>query len=161
MFKSILAAGVMAIATAFPAYAEKNEHHAEEQHAALLSVQSNNTFETTLAKLQSAVETRGFKIFAVIDHAKGAASIDETLRPTTLIIFGNPKGGTPLMQAEQKLGLELPLKILAVEEEGGAVSLYYTDMAILFKEYGVTGQDKRLSAIKGALDAIASEAAAQ
>lgn len=161
MFKPALAACMIIAASTFPASAEKNEHHTMEKPTALLSVQSQNDFEATLAKLKTAIDTRGFKTFAVIDHAKGAASIDETLRPTTLVIFGNPKGGTPLMQAEQTLGLELPLKILVAEREGGAVKLYYTDMAALFAEYSVTGQDKRLGAIKGALDTIAAEAAGQ
>lgn len=160
MYKPALAAFMIIAASTLPAYAEKSEHHAMEKPSALLSVQSQNSFEETLATLKTAIDTRGFKTFAVIDHAKGAASIGETLRPTTLVIFGNPKGGTPLMQAEQTLGLELPLKILVAAREDGAVKLYYTDMAALFEEYGVTGQDKRLGAIKGALGAITAEAAA-
>lgn len=162
MLKSILAAGLMLTVTTFPAYAAKNlEAVSVNQSADLLSVHSKNDFETTLAKLQAAVDKRSLNTFAVIDHAEGAASVGETLRPTTLVIFGNPKGGSPLMQVEQKFAIELPLKMLVAEGEDGVVKLYYADMAALFAEYKITDQDRRLTAIKGALDAIAAEAAAQ
>ena len=156
MLKTMTAAGAIFWA-AFAIFAPAKAG----QSASLISAESANPFDETLARLQGAVDARGFKTFAVIDHAKGAASIGEPLRSTTLVIFGNPRGGTPLMQAEQTLGLELPLKILVAEGEDGAVRLYYADMANLFAEYGVTGQDKRLEAISGALAAISAEAATQ
>lgn len=156
MLKNIIAAGALILAPlATVAQAQA------QNPATLISTESENPFDETLGKLQSAIDARGFTTFAVIDHAKGAASIGETLRPTTLIVFGNPKGGTPLMQAEQTIGLELPLKILVAEDRDGAVRLYYADTAKLFAEYEVAGQDKRLAAISGALSAIAGEAAAQ
>lgn len=124
----------------------------------VVAVRSSHDFETTLSNLRAAIDARSFKTFTVIDHAAGAASIDQPLRPTTLIIFGNPRGGTPLMQAEQRLGLELPLKILVVQEEEGAVSIIYNDMAHLFQEYGIAEMTGPLEKIEGALSAIASEA---
>ncbi len=131
------------------------KHHAPH----VITVQSGADFETTLAQLRAAIDKRGFKTFAVIDHAAGAASIDQPLRPTTLVIFGNPRGGTPLMQAEQRLGLELPLKMLVIQQEAGAVSIIYNDMAHLFHEYGIAEMTVPLGKIKGALGAIAEEAA--
>lgn len=125
----------------------------------VISVESAASFETTLTHLRAAIDKRGFKTFAVIDHAAGAASIDETLRPTTLIIFGNPKGGTPLMQAEQKLGLELPLKMLVAANADGGVDIIYPDIAHLFHEYGIADMTAPLAKIEGALGAIAAEAA--
>lgn len=127
----------------------------------IISVKSNSEFEQTLSQLQKAIDRRGFKTFAVIDHAKGASSIGADLNPTTLIIFGNPKGGTPLLQAEQRLGLRLPLKTLVFEHAGGGVYVAYPDMAHLFHEYGVSELAKPLSTIEGALAAIAAEAAAK
>lgn len=125
----------------------------------VISVESAASFETTLTNLRAAIDKRGFKTFAVIDHAAGAASVNEPLRPTTLIIFGNPKGGTPLMQAEQKLGLELPLKMLVAENAGGDVDIIYPDIAHLFHEYGIADMAANMTKIEGALGAIAAEAA--
>ena len=132
------------------------KHHAPH----IISTQSNAGFAATLSQARAAIDARGFKTFAVIDHAAGAASINEALRPTTLIIFGNPKGGTPLMQAEQKLGLQLPLKLLISEEDDGSVSVTYPDMEHLFHEYGIAGLTGSLGKIEGALGAIATEAGA-
>ncbi len=126
----------------------------------IISVKSNGDFGQTLRQLQSAVDRRGFKTFAVIDHAKGASSIGADLRPTTLIIFGDPKGGTPLMQAEQRLGLRLPLKMLVFEGADGDVHVAYPDMAHLFHEYGVSRLDGPLGKIESALAAISAEAVA-
>ena len=152
MIKAACALTAASLAAA-PAYAG--------QAAPLVSVASQQDFDTTLANLERALDARGFRTFAVIDHARGAVSIGETLRPTTLVIFGNPKGGTPLMQAEQTLGLELPLKMLVAEGADGAVTLYYREIDKIVDTYGVAGQDQRLTAISGALSAIAAEAAAQ
>ena len=151
MVKAACALIVASLAAA-PAYAE--------QPANVVSVRSQQDFDATLARLRAALDARGFTTFAVIDHAKGAASIGEALRPTTLVIFGNPKGGTPLMQAEQTLGLELPLKMLVAEGPDGAVTLYYLKIDKIVGTFGVTGQDQRLTAISEALNAIAAEAAA-
>jgi len=127
----------------------------------VVTVKSSADFEKTLIQLRAAIDSRGFKIFAVLDHAAGAASIGEVLRPTTLVIFGNPKGGTPLMQAEQKVGLELPLKILVTEDGQGMVQLTHPDMAHLFHEYGIAEMTVPLQKIKGALGAIAQDAGAR
>ncbi|WP_425410518.1 DUF302 domain-containing protein [Hyphococcus sp.] len=129
--------------------------------AAIERTTSNAGFESTLAQIQSAIDARGFRTFAVIDHAAGAASVDQSLRPTTLIIFGNPQGGTPVMQADQSMGLELPLKILVVENEDGSVSIIRHDMTQVFENYGIEQQaGGPLQKINGALDAIVEEGAA-
>jgi uncharacterized protein (DUF302 family) len=133
----------------------------KERHGPhIITTQSNIGFEKTLAQLRAAIDKRGFKTFAVIDHAAGAASIGENLRPTTLVIFGNPKGGTPLMQAEQAMGLQLPLKILVAEDAQGVTNITYPDMAHLFHEYGIAELTTPLQKIEGALHVIAEEAAA-
>jgi len=124
----------------------------------IVTTASSNDFTTTLAKLQAAIDARGFKTFAVIDHAKGAASIDLDLRPTTVVIFGNPKGGTPLLQAEQTLGIELPLRALVYVNDKGATMIATTDMAHALHEFGVEGMDGPKTKIAGALQAIADEA---
>lgn len=129
-----------------------------ERTPMLLSKVSENNFSTTVEKIQAAIDSRGFKTFAVIDHAAGAASIDKELRPTTLFIFGNPNGGTPLMQSVQTMGIELPLRMLAYENADGQIVLSWFDMSHIFEEYDVSGRDAILSKITGALSAIAEEA---
>jgi len=124
-------------------------------------LESALSFEETLSRAQNAISKRGFKTFAVIDHAKGAASIDASLNPTTLIVFGNPKGGTPLMQSAQTMGLELPLKMLVFENADGSVMLAWPIVSDAFDRHGVTGRDAILAKVTGALSAIAQEAAAR
>ncbi len=144
------------------AHTEKEDHgahHGAHHGPHIVSTVSNADFATTLARLQAAVEQRGLKTFAVIDHAKGAASIDEALNPTTLVIFGNPRGGTPLMQSAQTLGIVLPLKALVYETAEGEVMISVTDIQHAVKEHGADDQAQRASAIASVLATIAAEAA--
>jgi uncharacterized protein (DUF302 family) len=82
----------------------------------LISLKSPRGAKETMDKLESLVKERGFNIFARIDHAAGATKIGKTLRPTELLIFGNPQGGTPLMECAQTAGIDLPLKALVWED---------------------------------------------
>ncbi len=97
----------------------------------LVTVKSPHTVADTMDRLDSLVQQKGMKVFARIDHAKGAASIGKNLRPTELIIFGNPQGGTPFMECAQTVGIDLPLKALVWEDEAGQVWLGYNDPAFL------------------------------
>ena len=119
---------------------------------------SAQSFAATEARLREGFDTRGLKLFTVVDHGAGAQSVGEDIGQSKLFIFGNPKAGTPLMQAEPKLGLELPMKIL-LRDAGGSVQLYRTDIAATVRAYGVTDQDARLGKISETLDGIMSEAA--
>ncbi len=85
----------------------------------LITTASAHSFTQTMARLEAALRDRSLTLFALVDHAAGAAATGESLRPTTVLIFGNPKGGTPLMRAAQEIGLELPLKMLVWEDEIG------------------------------------------
>jgi uncharacterized protein (DUF302 family) len=93
----------------------------------LITLPSAHDFATTLDRLVTALQTKGVTIFARVDHAAGAASVNMALRPTTLIIFGNPVAGTPLMQRAQTTGIDLPLKALVWQDADGAVKLSYND----------------------------------
>ncbi|MCB1665628.1 MAG: DUF302 domain-containing protein [Pseudomonadales bacterium] len=95
----------------------------------LVSLPSPHSPDATLSRLEAAVSARGLNVFARIDHAAGAASVGQELRPTTLLIFGHPRGGTPLMQCAQTLGIDLPLKMLVWQDEAGQVWLSYTPPA--------------------------------
>jgi uncharacterized protein (DUF302 family) len=93
----------------------------------LVTTKSNASVRATIDRLAAAVTSRGLQVFARIDHAAGAAEAGLELRPTELLIFGNPKGGTPLMQDVQTVGIDLPVKALAWEDADGTVWLTYND----------------------------------
>jgi uncharacterized protein (DUF302 family) len=103
----------------------------------LISVQSRFGAKETMDRLEAALRASGVSIFARIDHAKGAAAVGENLRPTELLIFGNPKAGTPLMQAQQTIGIDLPLKALVWQDAMGAVRLSYDDPRWLAQRHGL------------------------
>src|SRR5271163_5331261 len=91
----------------------------------------------TVDRLAAAITTRGISIVARIDHAAAAAAIGMELRPTEVLIFGNPRAGTPLMQSVQTVGIDLPLKALVWQDEGGTTWLAYTDPQWLAQRHGV------------------------
>lgn len=119
---------------------------------------SNADFATTNARLKAAIESRGLNIFAVVDHAAGAAKVDQTLAPNTLYIFGNPKAGTPLMLANPALGLDLPLKA-QVREENGQTLVTVSDIRAITAAAGISEPAPVINNIAGALAAIMAEAA--
>jgi uncharacterized protein (DUF302 family) len=113
----------------------------------------------TIERLSATLRDAGNTIFATIDQAAAAKTVGLTLRPTTLNVFGNPKGGTPLMTAFPQVALELPLR-LVVWEQDGAVQVAATQMSAIARRYGVTGLDAQIAAIDHAvatlLDTIAA-----
>ncbi|MCG2629221.1 DUF302 domain-containing protein [Bradyrhizobium sp. WYCCWR 13023] len=127
----------------------------------LISIKSNFGPEDTMKRLEAEVKARGLTVFAHIDHAAGAAAVDLTLRPTDLLIFGNAKVGTPLMQQAQTAGIDLPLKALVWQDEQGATWLSYNDPAFLAQRHGA-GEPATpvVAALTGALHAIATKATA-
>ncbi len=125
----------------------------------LITLQSTGGPEDTLARLEKAIKARDLTVFARIDHARGAADAGLTLRPTLLVIFGNARGGTPLMQAAQTIGIDLPLKALVWEDAARVTWLSYNDPHWLAARHGVAaGVEGPLRALTGALAAIAAEA---
>lgn len=103
----------------------------------LISLKSPHSAPATMDRLEEIVTERGLTVFARIDHAAGAATIGATLRPTEVIIFGNPQGGTPFMECAQSVGIDLPLKALVWEDESGQVWLGYNDPVYLGQRHGV------------------------
>lgn len=113
----------------------------------------------TMERLTAAVTGHGMAILARIDHAAAAAAVGMALRPTELLIFGNPRAGTPLMQARQTMGIDLPLKALVWQDEAGVTWLTYNDPTWLANRYGgLPGMDQNLRAMTTALVAIAKAA---
>ncbi len=95
----------------------------------LVTVASTFDSDETIKRFHAALTAAGLTVFARVDHAAGAAKVGLPLRPTTLVLFGNPAAGTPLMQAAQTSGIDLPLKALVWQDEAGAVHLTYNDPA--------------------------------
>ncbi len=98
---------------------------------------SPHNAKDTMNRLEELVQQRGLKVFVRIDHAAGAASVGKSLRPTELLIFGHPQGGTPLMECAQSAGIDLPLKALVWEDAAAQVWLGYNDPAFLAQRHGV------------------------
>lgn len=117
----------------------------------LIAVKSSYSVPATADKLVAALEEKGMTVMNRIDHAAGAESADLYLRPTQLVIFGNPKVGTPLMKCAQSVALDLPQKALIWEDEEGQVWLGYNDPAYLKARHGIEDCDPVLAKIKQAL----------
>ena len=103
----------------------------------ITTIPSHSDVRGTIDRLEAVVKAKGLTIFARIDHAAGAAAVGMTLRPTELLIFGNAKGGTPLMQVQQTIGIDLPLKALAWEDAAGKTWLSYNEPAWLAARHGL------------------------
>jgi uncharacterized protein (DUF302 family) len=110
-------------------------------------------------RFEAAVRAQGLTVFAQVDHAAGAAAVGLWLRPTELLLFGNARGGTPLMEAVQTIGIDLPLKVLVWQGAGGDTWLSYNDPAWLARRHGV-GQESgaAVAAMTGLLQALATAA---
>jgi uncharacterized protein (DUF302 family) len=108
-------------------------------HAAegLITLKSPHSAMATMDRLEDTVKARGLTVFARIDHAAGAAKIGKSLRPTVVLIFGNPQGGTPFMKCAQSAGIDLPLKALVWEDASGQVWLGYNDLSYLATRHQV------------------------
>ncbi len=110
----------------------------------------------TMTRLQDAVKTKGLTVFAAIDHAAGAAAAGLPMRPTVVLIFGNARGGTPLMQLNQTIGIDLPLKALVWEDANGAAWLSYNDPRWLAARHGLGAEGKApTDTIAALLDGLA------
>lgn len=103
----------------------------------LVTVPSAHAPKETLDRLEAVLKEKGLTIFLRLDHAAGAAKIGKTLRPTQLLVFGNPQGGTPLMECGQTTGIDLPLKALAWQDADGKNFLGYNDPAYIATRHGV------------------------
>ena len=125
----------------------------------LVTLPSSHGPNETMDRLEAEVKAKGMTVFARIDHAAGAAQVGLELRPTELLIFGNAKGGTPLMQAKQTIGIDLPLKALVWQDASGSTWLSYNDPRWLAERHGLGREvEAMVSAMTAALDAVARAA---
>ena len=125
----------------------------------LISVQARVSARETLNRLLAVLAARELTVFARVDHAAGAAFVGLPLRPTEVVIFGNPMGGTALMQDQQSAGIDLPLKALVWENTDGKTWLTYNDPAWIAQRHGLGAASAAAAkAMTALLSAIAQEA---
>lgn len=117
----------------------------------LIVVQSSHSVAATADKLEAVLADKGMTVMNRIDHSANAESVGQALRPTELVIFGNPKVGTPLMHCSQSVAVDLPQKALIWQDEAGDVYLGYNDPAYLKARHGIDGCDAVLEKVAGAL----------
>jgi uncharacterized protein (DUF302 family) len=127
----------------------------------LTTIRSSFGPEDTMTKLEAEVRAKGMTVFAHIDHAAGAAAVGLSLRPTDLLVFGNAKGGTPLMQSDQTVGIDLPLKALVWQDASGTTWLSYNDPSWVAKRHGLGAEaEATVKAMAAALNAVTKAATA-
>ncbi len=123
----------------------------------LVAVKSAHSVKDTLDRFEAIAKGKGLNIFLRVDHTAGAQKIGKTLRPTELLVFGNPQGGTPLMECAQTAGIDLPLKALAWQDAAGQVWLGYNDPRFLAARHGA-GECAVVPNLSKALEGLAAEA---
>jgi uncharacterized protein (DUF302 family) len=123
----------------------------------IVTVPGHHPVDQTVQKLQETLQAKGVKLFAVIDHSGEAERAGLHMRPTKLLIFGNPKAGTPLMVASPTAALDLPLKILVWEAAGGQVQISYNSSAYLQTRHAFPQELVQNIAVVAALAAAAAE----
>ncbi|WP_146347972.1 DUF302 domain-containing protein [Phaeobacter marinintestinus] len=121
-----------------------------------INVASNADVGQSVDRLTQAVEAAGAQVFTTVDFAKGAASVGETLRPTTVVIFGSPKIGSTALQQGQTMALELPLRILFHEDANGQTWATYTDPTTVAPSYGLAADNPAVAKMRGALERFTS-----
>lgn len=124
----------------------------------LVAIKSAHDVKETMNRLEKAAKSRGLNVFLRVDHAIGAAKIGKSLRPTELLIFGNPQGGTPLMECAQSAGIDLPLKALAWQDASGQAWLGYNDPQFLAERHGAKDCGPVTANLRKALDGLVQEA---
>ncbi len=134
---------------------------AEASDDDMVSKKSHHDVATTLDRLEKIVKEKGITVMARVDHAKNAQGVGMELRPTQLLIFGNPKLGTALMQADQRIGLDLPMKVLVWEDAEGMVWLAYVDPEELAERHGISEDHEVVKKLRKALDAFTTAATKQ
>jgi uncharacterized protein (DUF302 family) len=125
----------------------------------LTTIPSSLGPKQTMDRLEAEVKAKGLTVFARVDHAGGAAAVGMPLRPTELLVFGNARGGTPLMQANQAVGIDLPLKALVYEDAAGKVWLAYDNPSWIAQRHGLgAGTDATVQTLTKVLEGLAAGA---
>ena len=124
----------------------------------LIAVKSAHSVKDTMDRLEAAAQARQLTVFLRLDHAAGAQKIGKTLRPTELLVFGHPKGGTPLMECAQTSGIDLPLKILVWQDDSAQVWAGYNDPQFLSDRHGARECAPVIQNLRGTLAGLIQSA---
>ena len=124
----------------------------------IISVKSSHEVKATADRLENMLKQKGMTVFIRINHAEGAQKVGKKLRPTELVVFGNPNVGTPLMQCGQSIAIDLPQKALIWEDQEGTVWFSYNDPNYLVERHGITGCAEVIIKIEKALSNFAKAA---
>ena len=124
----------------------------------LVVKESRLTVKETIDKLVKTLDEKGIKIVARVDHAAAAKAAGMELAPTEVVLFGNPKLGTPLMQSNPHIAIDLPMRVVAWQDKAGKTWIGYTSPAALKARYGIEGRDEQFNAMAGALEAFTKAA---
>ena len=151
--RELVAAGALSLVAAGAA-----AQGAAPSTGGIVTVVSAASFDSTLAHLERAAAAKGLTVAAKIDHAAAAKRAGLTLRPTTLLIAGNPAAGTPLMMADQTMAVELPLRFLVWQGEDGKARVSYDPIKAIAARHQLTGRDELLTRMTGAIESIVKEA---
>ncbi|MBD3184730.1 DUF302 domain-containing protein [Candidatus Poribacteria bacterium] len=127
----------------------------------LVKIKSNHNVKQTADNAESILNNMGLTVFNRINHAENAAKVDEELRPTELLIFGNPKIGTKLMNCSQSIAIDLPQKILIWEDEKENVWLAYNNPRYLARRHNIKGCNEIIKKVNKVLKKIAMDATAK
>lgn len=126
----------------------------------LVTLESDASVEESVARVTEVIEEKEtLGLMAEVDHEANAATVDRDLSSTTVLVFGNPDLGTPLMQAGRSLAIDLPQKLLVMEADDGTVTVTYNDPAYLADRHDIEGEDERLETVSDALSSLAAVAA--
>jgi len=126
----------------------------------LVTLPSAHGANETVERLKALLDQKKIHVFADIDHAAGAKEVGLALRPTQVLIFGNPRAGTPLMQSQQTIGLDLPLRLVVWEDDSGKVWVTYRRVAALARHHKVTGREDAVKSLDDGLAALINAATA-
>ncbi|NOQ29624.1 MAG: DUF302 domain-containing protein [Helicobacteraceae bacterium] len=116
--------------------------NATESKDGMTIKQSANSVSVTMDRLEKVIKKKGITVFLRLDHSKGALGVGKNLRPTELLIFGSPKLGAPLMNANQTIGIDLPLKVVVYEDKAGKVWLAYNNPSYFAKRHHIDNRKK-------------------
>jgi uncharacterized protein (DUF302 family) len=126
--------------------------------AGVTTVQSASSFDSTLARLERSAVAKGLTVALKLDHAAAAKRAGLTLPPTTLLIAGNPAAGTPLMQVDPTIGVELPLRFLVWQGVDGKTRVSYDPIKAIASRHKIAGKDELLTRMTGAIESIVADA---
>jgi uncharacterized protein (DUF302 family) len=147
--------GIVALINNVRGAKERTMNSGDLAETDLVTLPSAHGVSETVGRLKSLLARKGIQVFAHIDHAAAAEEVGLSLRPTQVLIFGNPRAGTPLMQGRQTIGLDLPLRALVWEDGEGKVWLTYRRVEDLARHHHLTGHDEAVKALDDGLAALA------